>query len=304
MWILSAILCASDFSEPSRLALRWAAGFAVVRRQPLVILSAVDPLLHEAARVKAGVNLARDQVAPALREFAAGVVPPDAPWAPAVVFDVPVAEAADGILEGARRHDADLVVMGTQGLGGFRKLLLGSTTERVLRQAHTPVLAVPPGATHGIVADHSGVRVAPGRILVGTDFSDAAGAALRWAVDAARTLSASVVLTHVVHETDLPSQWRAYAAELDEERVAAARARLTRLAADACAGVSCEVVVAMGGPADALPSIAQAHEAGLIVLGLAASEGLLSRRPGSIAYPVLCRAQVPVLVVPGPQPNG
>ena len=33
---------------------------------------------------------------------------------------------------------ADLIVMGTQGLGGFRKWLLGSTTERLLRRTHVP----------------------------------------------------------------------------------------------------------------------------------------------------------------------
>lgn len=270
-----------------------------MRRAPLVIVSAVDPLLHEAARVRAGLDLANAEVAPALRTFAAGVIPAGAPWAPETAFDVPVGQAADAIVDAARRHDATLVVMGTQGLGGFRKLLLGSTTERVLRQTRTPVLAVPPSATEAVSVDATGARLELERILVATDFSDAAAAALAWAVDAARAMSLPLILAHVVHETEVPSQWRAYAEESDEERVAGARAKLAHLAQHACAPVSCEIVVAIGRPAEGIASIAQEHRAGLIVAGLTSEQGALARRPGSIAYPVLCQARVPVLVVPG-----
>ena len=41
--------------------------------------------------------------------------------------------------------NADLVVMGTQGSGGAKRLVFGSTTERVLRESPVPVLAVPAG---------------------------------------------------------------------------------------------------------------------------------------------------------------
>lgn len=248
--------------------------------------------------MRAGLDLANAEVAPALREFATGVIPPGASWAPAVTLDVPVGEPSEAVIEAARRHGAALVVMGTQGLGGVRKLLLGSTAERVLRQTQIPVLAVPPRARDGVVMDAAGPRLDVGRILVATDFSEPADAALRWAAGAARRMSLPLVLAHVVHETAVPSQWRAYAAESDEERVAAARAKLGRLAREVCAPVPCEIVVSIGRPADTLPSIAQAHGAGLIVAGLAREAGALAPRPGSIAYSVLCHARVPVLVVP------
>jgi nucleotide-binding universal stress UspA family protein len=45
-----------------------------------------------------------------------------------------VGNPADVILETAAKERSDLIVMGTHGLGGIRKWLLGSTTERVLRR--------------------------------------------------------------------------------------------------------------------------------------------------------------------------
>jgi universal stress protein A len=59
----------------------------------------------------------------------------------------PSAEIADGraartIVEVARRQQIDLIVMGTHGRSGVARLLLGSVTEKVLRTAACPVLAV------------------------------------------------------------------------------------------------------------------------------------------------------------------
>jgi nucleotide-binding universal stress UspA family protein len=52
--------------------------------------------------------------------------------------------ATDAIQSYCDEHDIDLVVMGTHGHSGLNRLFLGSTTERTLRSASIPVLAVPP----------------------------------------------------------------------------------------------------------------------------------------------------------------
>jgi nucleotide-binding universal stress UspA family protein len=46
------------------------------------------------------------------------------------------------IVDFAERHLVDLIVMGTHGLTGIERALLGSTTERVARTAHSPVLTI------------------------------------------------------------------------------------------------------------------------------------------------------------------
>ncbi|MBS2033799.1 universal stress protein [bacterium] len=52
-------------------------------------------------------------------------------------------EAADSIVHFAEQHHCDLIVMSTHGRTGFRRWILGSTTEKVARQAACPVLAFP-----------------------------------------------------------------------------------------------------------------------------------------------------------------
>ncbi|MFC7167686.1 universal stress protein [Halospeciosus flavus] len=53
------------------------------------------------------------------------------------------------IVEYADEQDVDLVTMGTHGHSGLKRTILGSTTERVLRESNVPVLAVPAGETDG-----------------------------------------------------------------------------------------------------------------------------------------------------------
>ncbi len=50
--------------------------------------------------------------------------------------------APDCILKCAQAQKADLIVMGTHGRRGFDRLMLGTTTDRVMRRACCPVLAV------------------------------------------------------------------------------------------------------------------------------------------------------------------
>lgn len=49
---------------------------------------------------------------------------------------------ADAIVREAERWQADLVILGTHGRRGVRRLMIGSVAEQVLRQAHRPVMLV------------------------------------------------------------------------------------------------------------------------------------------------------------------
>lgn len=297
MLTLRSILCPVDFSDQSLHALRWAVALAARNQSRLIVLTAVDPLLAEAARTRLRLDLAKAETEPALREFVKAALPETAPWAPQTAFDVRIGDSSEMILQAAAREHVDLIAMGTHGLGGFRKLLLGSTTERVLRRTSTAVLAVPLVKTQPVMLDTNGPRFELGRILMGTDFSEASAAALRWATDLARQLEVPLLLSHVVTPVTVPARWRSYVAEADEERARDARARLETLSRQFKGTIASEAVVSIGRPADSIASIAEERRAGLIVVGLM-GQGAGAPCPGSIAYRVLCLAHVPVLVVP------
>jgi nucleotide-binding universal stress UspA family protein len=106
--------------------------------------------------------------------------------------------AADCILSFARRQAIDLIVIGTHGIGGFERLMLGSITEKVLRKARCPVLAVaePP---HGFVAaEASEHEVELHKIIFCTDFSDSSNEAMEYAISVAAEYNANLTLLHVL----------------------------------------------------------------------------------------------------------
>jgi nucleotide-binding universal stress UspA family protein len=293
---LRSILSPVDFSEQSRHALRWAGGLAARFEARLTLLSVVDPLLAEAARIRLGQDLATVETEPALREFVAATWPDrSAPPVP-TAFKTSIGDPAAAILEAATSEAVDLIVMGTQGLGGFRKWLVGSTTERLLRRTQVPVLAVPPADESGPpqVSDTLDLR----QILAATDFSDSSVAAVRYAAELARRLSATLSLVHIVEPLTVPLQWRPLVEASDDKRVLDARERLEKLAQQYCGAQACDPIVSIGRPGDLIGSTADARRAQLIVMGLNGDQGPLSRRPGSIAYRVLSSTSVPVLVVP------
>jgi nucleotide-binding universal stress UspA family protein len=296
-----SIVSAVDFSDQSRHALRWAAALAALHHSRLTILTAVDPLLAHAARTKFALDLAAD-TEQNLREFAATALPNTWPWIPSYEIKVLVGDAADVIRQGARRAHADLIVLGTQGLGGVRKFLLGSTTDRLLRSTRTAILAVPL-ADHGEPASESQHSPLFAKtILAATDFSTPANDAAAVAADLACAHAASLLLVHVVAPVTVPSQWRSYVGGVDEESMSRARTRLDEIAASMPTGSVLESVVEIGRPAETIAELATQRRAGLIVLGLVGQSYDPSARPGAIAYRVLCLSRTPVLVVP-PQPD-
>ncbi|WP_186267206.1 universal stress protein [Burkholderia gladioli] len=59
-----------------------------------------------------------------------------------------LADVSSLILEAAKEYQADLLVLGTHGRRGFKRLVLGSIAEQCLRQASLPVLLIPSAASH------------------------------------------------------------------------------------------------------------------------------------------------------------
>ena len=290
---LRSILCPVDYSDQSREALVWASTIARRRGGELTVLSVVEPLLAQAAEVRLGVDLTRTDGEPALREFVEATLPNDLRPAAGVRMMVAVGAASEVILQTARRLNAGLIVLGTHGRGGFRKLLLGSTTEHVLRRTEWPVLAVPRGIARAAGRSNGHIDT----ILLATDFRESATAATQWAADLASDLDARLVLAHAVEPVVVPARWQVMVADFESDRMASAQRMLARLSAS-LGHARHATVVSIGRPADVIASLADEYSARLVVMGLAnvANEDL--RNPGSIAYRVLRIGHAAVLVVP------
>jgi nucleotide-binding universal stress UspA family protein len=145
--VFTSILCPVDFSEHSELALAHAIDLAVLCKANLTILTVVDSLLDaasEASGRRAALDAqTQDELQKLLARLGAGRRQPPKP--PGI--SVAVGDPAEEILKQVVECQADLIVMGTQGLEGARRLVFGSTTEHVLRETRVPVLAVPAAET-------------------------------------------------------------------------------------------------------------------------------------------------------------
>jgi nucleotide-binding universal stress UspA family protein len=193
------------------------------------------------------------------------------------------------IVETAARLTADLVVIGTHGLGGVDHLMLGSVAEKVLRKSLCPVLVVPPGA-------HLGVRVK--RILCPVDFSSSSTAALRLACSIAKEADARISILHVLEWSAADSESLLEDLEvytLWEERV---RRRLEALLTDEDR-TWCEPVPTLdsGKPYRKILEVARRENTDLIVMGVAGRGALDLLFFGSTTNHVVRQAPCPVLTL-------
>ena len=143
---LNCILVPSDFSDPALHALRYAGKLARELNARLVLLYA-DPFVPP-VDVSATVGGWDDETFEYVKLCAEEQLRIDARASldAAVSYEVVVRVATPlaGILEQAHESSAGLIVMGTHGRSGFKRLIIGSVTEAVMRHAEVPVIAVPP----------------------------------------------------------------------------------------------------------------------------------------------------------------
>jgi nucleotide-binding universal stress UspA family protein len=139
-----SILCPIDFSRHAQLALRYAGAIALRNGATLTVVHVNDPLLLAAASAALHDTNMEQRSQSELRSFVDSTIAAASGSRPRLTTAVSVGTPADVILRLARRAHADLIVMGTHGLTGAARVLLGSTTASVLKRSTIPVLAIPP----------------------------------------------------------------------------------------------------------------------------------------------------------------
>ncbi len=203
---------------------------------------------------------------------------------------VDVGTAPDCILSFAEAQKTDLIVMGTHGRRGYDRLMLGSATDRVMRTAPCPVLAVnkPPRDSMAAGKGQSYVHRLS-RILFCADFSEHSGRALKSAISATEEYDAELTLLHVVEEVPTPAKM--------EGAIAAATAQLDKLIPQGQhKALKTKTAVRIGKPYQQIIDFALEEQIDMVTMGVRGRGALDLAVFGSTTYRVIQLGPCPVLV--------
>ena len=199
----------------------------------------------------------------------------------------------------AGAHNADLIVMATHGHTGLKRVLLGSTAERVVRHAPSPVLTIPARS----VRPRGGKPRAPRlkKIVVPIDFSETSAQALPYAAALAERFGAEITLLHVIEPLPLPADSGYVPASTQSADQDTAQTHLLTLSREAFDGdIPARTLVRRGQPFQEITDRASSLGADMIVLTTHGYTGLTHVLLGSTAERVVRHADCPVLVVREP----
>jgi nucleotide-binding universal stress UspA family protein len=197
--------------------------------------------------------------------------------------------AADGILYFAKEHLVNLIVMGTHGLRGFERLMLGSVTEKVMRMARCPVLAIPEPAPEVAASATSIDTLEIRRIIACTDFSEISNEALDYAVSVAEEYNANLTLVHVVE--------RVSTLECEEDTANAYKRLDELIPAQTRLGSKITTAVRIGRAYQEIIHFVRENHADLAIMAVRGRNSLDETIFGSTTYRVLQSGACPVLAI-------
>lgn len=291
MTTTAPILAATDFSAPSRHAADRAARLAQESGAPLSLMHVTSGSTLQELRQWLGAGHAmeqalRDDARRQLQALADELVAQRGIGVRTVETAGPVLEAIDAE---ARQLGAGLLVLGARGAGFLRRLVLGTTSERLVRRAACPVLVVRQSA-------HETYR----RMLVAVDFSPWSAQALAVALRVAPHARPVLLSAYQV-----PFQEKLNFAGVDSATIDHYRQHAQVQAVQGVHGLAAalglkpggyDAVVLEGDASQRIVEQEQEHDCDLVVLGKhgrSATEDLLL---GSVTQHVLAEGSADVLV--------
>lgn len=288
---IKTILCPVDFSEFSAKAFNYAYSLARHYDAKVYLQHAIRPLTeysyhvphswaqeyYEHSRVESGEELRKMIASQVTNGFKPEML-------------VQVGFPAEAILEFAQKEPVDLIVMGTHGLRGTDRWMMGSVSEKVIRKAKCPVLAVRKPVHDFVVPKETDDPVQLRKILLATDFSDNGQHAFAYAISLAMEYNAELTLLHVLEDVPRDEELSTVTARLICELEAP-------VPADARNWCAIKSTIRIGKPYQEIVQLALDSGTDLIVLGVRGRSGADLALFGSTTYRVLQLGSAPVLAV-------
>jgi nucleotide-binding universal stress UspA family protein len=294
-----------DGSPQSLAAADWAAREAQQREASLRLVHAFEPQPHTYAPLAgaftpAAIEAQREWAGRMLREAAGRLADrhPGLPISALTSTEQPVA----ALLSAA--EDADLLVLGSRGLGSVAGFLVGSVALAVLARSERPVVLVRAGERaedeHLPDAAVDPSTATPYRdVVLGLDVENPSDAVIGFAFEAARRRAAGL---RVIHGWTLPARYgygEVLDSGLDAELAEQVRHRLTEVLEpwrDKFPGVDVREQAVVGGAARHLAHASR--DAALLVVGRHSRRAPVGGHVGPVTHAVLQHATAPVAVVP------
>jgi nucleotide-binding universal stress UspA family protein len=283
------ILIATDLSEASEGAEKWGPAFARYYRSEAYLVHAIAPKHLGAVEEQRMKILASDlrskQIVTHIR-----------------MQRQPAVDLISWVVD---CENIDLLILGTHGRGGLKKLALGSVAEELSRLVPCPVLTVgrhvPPITVPNLTFAH---------ILLATDFGRTAEQSLRYAVSLAAEHRAQFTILHTIPPMPLAENISAaycpahcVAEEItkwqNEQRLESIQKMESLVPQDAGLAVKAEHVIMNGFLPESIMDVARERNADLIVMGAHNTDAgrMSSHDPGTVLHSVIAHAHCPVLTV-------
>ena len=291
------ILCATDFSEFSNHTVDYGVALAKEFGARLIICHVIDLSsvaiygefqLDPVAQQNRIVEDANTQ----LKELTG-----DQPvaWEPLITVGKP----ADEISRAVEEKSIDLVVTATRGRSGFKRLILGSVTERLMRTVTCPLLVVR-SPEHELV-NTADKEIKLKKILVGCDFSQDSDQAVKHGLSLAQEFQAELHLAHVIEPPAQPNLIREeplVSGEIQEDYQNQIIQRLKDMVPEEAANwCTPQTSVLQGQPYDELVKYADTRDIDMIILGVRGHGLVKTLLLGSTTDRVVRNSPCPVLSV-------
>lgn len=282
--IVRNILLATDFSRDSVRALNYALGIASRYESQVHLFHCIDPSPYRLADPDV-VWKTRDDIRSDLERLVAEIHDQNGAKHIEIGVVVEIGEIGEILPQTVKDLDLDLIVVGTHGRTGWKKLVLGSVAETIIDVVSCPVLNVGPSADRTRIEE-----LGPESILLVNGTSTHSQRAESYAFSLTRKYDSRLTVVDVL-----------------ESRSGRVRAQVSQVECRAAASGNspCDGLVSgdlqlpreIGTESDLILEVASRASADLIVLSVPKNHRFTDRFVSNNSYRVVCGAQCPVLTV-------